>query len=363
MTIIVGVETTVKPYASVIAADTLTFGGFGYHMVLGLVNMVASETRKDLIDVYLGEIEKNIPLSRDHKIYVSSNQRSLLAYSGTKDNFFESVKGFLFEGPTYLETLYSYSGGGNPLLDIISDFCYRRDNLQRVEGNAFTEETQDKLLKEYLKTFSLEKRLLSGFVPEIPRIAAIMNREHLGVNYGVNADSHWYDKPRLDVSEGVYLFSTIVNTKKGKRPLVFPIRSWGVSRRVTPFSTHGSGRVHAWRYLSHELGLKLLYDEIDWEDNRLKINRERAIELACGAVKAASNNDPLIDGLDYVVLTEDGVEKHFSDGEQKTMSIDVRQALLEDIENLGNEYNLAVRVARLLYEREQEKIGKQLPLF
>lgn len=371
MTIIVGVESTVKPYSAVIAADTMAVDGYSKHFLTESIGLIGTDSA-ERDDMLLSELEKGVLIRTSHKIQISPSRDSVLGFAGTHeqdDILFEEVKQFLFEGVGYLQRKYGSSvdplkGETNRLIDMLTDFAYHRSETQEPTGFLMDREILQKMLQQYTKNFSLVERLLSGFIPEIPRITAVKGR--LDVVYGTNpSDNHLFHHP-WNIN-GAYLFSTTVEAPVNvditanqdgqvieERCLVFPIMPWGSCRRTRPFTAIGSGSKHAIKYLKNELDLVGDREYSKKETAGLEISTDRAVQLATGAVRAACENNIHCDGLDYVILNKDGVEEYFSE-EKTEAAFDMQSAIKATISDFEQQLKQLKLVHNMLTERAKKR--------
>ena len=375
MSIIVGVEATVKPYSAVIAADTRAINGRQYELLPSMLGWKDSDH-----EIILGQLEKGIQTGTFHKIFVSPSRDTMLAFTGITDKLFEDIKGFLFEGPEHLSRKSGVAyyknkpidrDDVNPAMEMITPFAYKRDSEQRAIDYSLNPEIVDSLWNEYFAKFSLIERLLAGYVPEIREIVNVRNREELRRNGLINADNPYFEKPRWE-ENGAYLFATGAKVPGNeldflsfdKSPLeekflVFPIRSWGLSRRAQPFSAFGSGGQFALEFLNKELGIDpnglANYEIIP----NLEIDSERAVKLATKAVEYANQRDSIFcGGLDYAILTKDGVDKHFSD-EETSGTIDMTNVIKANITALEQELLKLKKINYALDERAKKRDSTQ----
>jgi hypothetical protein len=327
MTVIVGLETTAGKKAVVLGSDRAQITKEVYWMhCLGLLDHSSDFDLAPFFDMLERNKKDKCIIGSTSKIDVSPDNQSALVNTGVLNKAHEQISELLLNTDHFLKN--------TPLLT----------ELLFPMGRLKDEALLQKYLDLYRSSFSLDRNLALGFVPEIRRIFDI-HTAGLDVRtlpiFGSIAN--WDRNYHPVLSE--YLFVKRFNGV----PSLFEITVTGAAIQ-RQYYANGCGRNYALSHLRDRLGtcdVSLLYPAES--KIKRKVGLEEAIGLVRGAVEYANESvAPFCKGFDYVILTKEGIESHFSD-ETFSYELNIPQLIERRIRVLNREIK-QIRQVRSKYQ-------------
>ena len=292
MTVIVGLETNVGGKAVVIGSDRLQLTQeHAWVKCLGLIEKSKSFDLSPYFSLLKKTGRDKVIMSSKRKINISPDEGTLLAHTGVDNKANEQVNEFLLDTKRFLKN--------SPLLTALffPIGCPRDDSVL------------ESYLQMYKSSFSLERSLFAGFIPEVRRIFDIHTA---GLNvretpFGILAN--WDRNYNPVLSE--YLFAKLLDGAPG----LFEITATGAVAKRQYFA-NGAGGMYALEHMRERLGTQdvSLFHPAESKIEK-SIGLKDAVEIVSGAVGYACYCNNFCRGFDYVVLRKEGVESHFSDEE------------------------------------------------
>ncbi len=318
MTVIVGIATQgVKQKAIVLGADRARRNG-QRQLVETLTYLALTEYESigeflEFLESLSDDPSYKTTIVLDRKIDVSPDNNSALAHTGNENEAHRRSRDFLLEPQKFLED-YSF------LSQLLFPF-------------PVDEGTKRTVIADYQRRFNLDEILLSGKIREIRRIFDLEAVKKYEVIIGGREIEFWDRNYHPGLSE--YLIARSINLGEKYKPTLLDLSITGrVCRK--PYWTNGSGGRYARKYIRDVLGTHEDFLGDSDTQPQGEINIEKAVDIVGSAVEYANKRDVNCRGFDYVVLTENGIETHFSD-EQGEFELDLRELMESRLRKLNME--------------------------
>ncbi|MFH1398534.1 MAG: hypothetical protein ABIG95_00290 [Candidatus Woesearchaeota archaeon] len=296
MTIIVGIKTTVGENV-VIGADKCS--RFGSDNVVEMIECLM-ERGYSLLSAVDSLRNNKVMLSSKRKIILAKDGLSVVAFTGHDNGHRKKVLALLLSPDEFAQ-----------------DRTFIREML-----SPFNDSTEGDV-DSYLRRFDLRKRVLSGDIPEVRRISDM---------YMARPGSHFVNNYHPELSECVW------GVRFGSGPQLFNITETGLAYTGN-YCVIGSGSPYALEYLTQQ-GLAnntpvgVITQQITVED---------AVAIVSGAVEYANRKCIYCRGFEYVVLSGQGIEPHWSE-EEWSFKVPLRDLVQKELARLRQQQDLLGRV-------------------
>lgn len=253
-----------------------------------------------------------VKLTLERKIEISKDKSSVLAHTGSINGYDARINQLLLDTRGFL-----------------SDEGFVKEMLFPIDQ---LEEAHEQIFQSYKSSFSLKERIKNGYSPEIRRISDIQVVQKNEINFPSKRISYWDRNYNANLSE--YLFVTSWGNNDVLTPVLLDINPTGTIF-YCDYCAKGAGETYALEYLRDALGTG---NPLISGENRIEkpVTLEEAVNMIKGAIKYANEKSLVCKGLDYVVITETGIEEHFSD-EQGTYEIDLAALIKSKLKGLRKE--------------------------
>ena len=328
MTVIVGVRANKGKDAVVIASDRQQLGN--QPLVDAAINYLQYQSDYPITSVldYLSKIGwDKLEFKLGRKISVSDDRRSALAHTGVENDASRVINNLLLNPPKFLKDDSFLVKLFFPLLPFFQ-------GLSDDERTAF--------LEKYKGSFDLKERLIKGYIPEIRRIFDFFAVPQHTIDIPQRSPFYYWDR-NYNPAFSEFLFAMRLDDNGKVIPGLFDISLTGVAT-VCTYSTNGAGGDYASSYLKRKLQIRDKFP-IDIGEPKRRISQEDAVKIAIGAVEYANNHSPFCKGLDYVIITPEGIETHFSD-ETGTFKLDLREIIQQRIKAKRRDLRTLARVLK-----------------
>lgn len=309
MTVIAGLTTNIGEPAVVIGADK----GHVIHQKDDCIELLLSILDKNSLKIPLPFILEflhdtgidKVTFGMGRKIYISNKNISALAQTGFNDPTAAKARKVLLQPEEFLKD--------EELLRLI---------LRPIPTSA---DNTEEYFKTYRQEFDLNARIIRMYVPEIRRIFEIDSVKSKSLKPWFNF--MLYDR-NFNPTFSEYIYAKVMDTGEGINPILFYVSPTGTIHRVG-YTTNGSGGDDALIYMRKRLGTRSNHfgGETDIE---IKIDIPKAVDIVAGAINYANKHHIECKGLEYVIVTNNAVETHFSD-EQRTYKVGVRKIIDSEI--------------------------------
>ncbi|MBR9676684.1 hypothetical protein GOV04_00910 [Candidatus Woesearchaeota archaeon] len=314
MTVIVGVETNTEPRAVVIGTDRLQIQG--YSSIAGILQYLVYDDADFGIDDILWFAKKHgfdkAKTSLGRKLQISHGLPAILAQTGTDNESHKKISQLLLCPK-----------------DFLADDEYLKKLFFPVETPD--EETMKRLINDYRSSFDLPQRLSDQLVPELKRMVDLQVVQKKDFSVGQNSYTLWDRNFNTELCE--YLYGLVMRPGGIAQPQLGEVSVTGTIHRAE-YSANGAGKNFALEHLREKFGTQSPIDDIESFVNR-PITLDEAVEAVRGAILHANEKSIFCEGLDFAILTVDGVRTYFDDV-QKDGAIDLAQLLEQKISRLKN---------------------------
>ncbi|MFH0869816.1 MAG: hypothetical protein V1866_02055 [archaeon] len=290
MTVIVGLASNHKEPGIVIGADKVSTGGLGVG-IASAFRYIAEDgdwAIPSLIDLLKKNKFDKAKLSSSRKISISKRNQCAVAYTGTINKAHDKIHQ-LFLNPV------SFLKDEDFLKEMLLPF-QTSENLSRD------------VVHEYISSFDMQKRLREGYLPEVRRIFDMFVVQRHEINHP-NLRITYYDR-NYNSHIGELLVGKVLECEGKMTPLLLDVALTGMVYRVK-YHANGYGRREAFESLRKSLGTRENFFGEETEIKK-KITLSDAVEIVIQAIEYSNEKNPICQGLDYVIVTPDGIEPHFS---------------------------------------------------
>ena len=328
MTVIAGVASNYGKKGVVIGSDRLVSSGdFNIAEYIRYLELDDIFGVSDFIE-YLKKINLDkIKITLRRKIQISKDKQSVLTGTGAINETNKKATQLLLHPKTFLK-----------------DNSFLKKMLFPFE---LPEGVQKKALNHFKSTFDLAKRIREAYSPEIRRIADIQVVQRHEIDVPGFKKSYWDRDYNPRLSE--HIMATFMKHKGEQVPLLLDISNTGTIHRCEYYA-NGAGQEYALEYMRERLGTgkPLITGE---NQVRKQVTLEEAENVVKEAISHANEKSLLCRGLDYVILTEKGIETHFSD-ERGEYEINLIALINSRLKNINQE---------VIYLKKAKKEYQKIP--
>jgi len=325
MTVIAGLATNIGEPAVVIGADRGYIISTEEECIGELLNSLEERPIRVPFSFTMDFLRKRgvdtIEFGMNRKIYISKNGMSTLAHTGINNPTNKNAKKIILEPEEFLQD-------DELIKKILRPILVSIDN-------------SEELLRAYKQEFSLRERIHQTYIPEIRRLFEIDRVKSTSME--PLSKLVLYEKEFHKV-ESEYIYATIIELNNESVPMLFDVSPTGAIFRSI-YTTNGSGGIDALKCMRKSLGTGpgICGGESKIE---IEVDTSRAVEIVTNAIKYSNARHSECKGLEYVILTKNGLETHFSD-EQKSFTVYIEKIIKERIKRLNREIKSLNRIQGL----------------
>ena len=290
MTVIVGIEAGEEHEAVVIATDRCCVEGFD---IIDLIYDHSYGLDRRKLKKELSNIGEGIKYHLKTKIQCSKDKKVLLTYTGMENDETRLVSEYLLNPQAFLERTEIVKKIISPIIK---------------DGNLI-----DPLVKFYREMFPITEDAVDPTIQMLNFLRAVGDKS-------VTEDklARFIQAPFLPIPEDFYdqyslfLLGRVERADETQWARLYELTRAG-HLKDEPLFTNGSGGDIAMKYIKDNFPYNIFL-------NRVSLKRipsiEEAVSLATGAVKKACDEDVFCKGLNYAILSANGLEVYLDENQE-----------------------------------------------